>query len=100
MNRNKLSTLFICPVWMVLACGMLHAQNVVTDWTAIESTTIVKNAAIRPPPQGFTLPMRQSQAMTQSMRSIVDSARFTTSAEHGAGPPRKRLLLLLLIECL
>jgi hypothetical protein len=48
MNRNKLSTLLICPVWMVLACGMLHAQNVVTDWTAIESTTIVKNAGNPP----------------------------------------------------
>ena len=52
MNRNKLSTLFICLVWMVLACGMLHAQNVVTDWTAIESTTIVKNAGNPPAASG------------------------------------------------
>src|ERR1700743_394176 len=51
MNRYKLSTLLICPV-LVLACGMLHAQNVVTDWTAIESTTIVKTAGNPPAASG------------------------------------------------
>ena len=45
MDRNKLLPLLVCTVWIVVACsGMLQAQNVVTDWNAIASTTIVKNA--------------------------------------------------------
>jgi hypothetical protein len=46
MNRNKL---FACTICVVVTCsGMLHAQNVATDWTAIASTTIVKNAGNPP----------------------------------------------------
>ena len=49
MNRNKLLPLLVGTVWIVAACGsMLQAQNVVTDWNAIASTTIVKNAGNPP----------------------------------------------------
>ena len=52
MDRNKLLPLLVCTVWIVVACsGMLQAQNVVTDWNAIASTTIVKNAG-NPPAAG------------------------------------------------
>ena len=49
MNRNKLLPLLVGSVWIVATCGsMLQAQNVVTDWNAIASTTIVKNAGNPP----------------------------------------------------
>ena len=49
MNRNKFFPLLVCTVWIIVACpGMLPAQNVVTEWNAIASTTIVKNAGNPP----------------------------------------------------
>jgi hypothetical protein len=51
MNRNKffvLSCLTVCIV--VASAGMLQAQNVVTDWNSIASTTIIKNAGNGPSP--------------------------------------------------
>ncbi len=41
--ENKRLNLFL-----VLACGTLHASNVVTDWNSIASTTIVANAGKSP----------------------------------------------------
>ena len=35
---------------LVLACGTLHASNVVTDWNSIASTTIVTNGGKSPAP--------------------------------------------------
>jgi hypothetical protein len=37
---------------LVLACGALHAGNVVTDWNTIASTTIVTNGGKSPAPSG------------------------------------------------
>ena len=34
---------------LVLACGTIHAGNVVTDWNTIASTTIVTNGGKAPP---------------------------------------------------
>ena len=40
--KNK--KFLVALVWTITAwSGMLRAQNVVTDWNAIASTTIVKN---------------------------------------------------------
>src|ERR1039458_3220362 len=44
MKNNKL-----CLVaGFVLTCGTIHAGNVVTDWNAIASTTVVTNGAKSP----------------------------------------------------
>ena len=37
ISKGRLVSLF------VLACGTIHAGNVVTDWNTIASTTIVTN---------------------------------------------------------
>ncbi len=42
ISNGRLASLF------VLACGTIHAGNVVTDWTAIASTTIVTNGGKSP----------------------------------------------------
>ena len=44
-NKNLISLL-------VLACGTLHADNVVTDWNTVASTTIVTNGGKSPAPSG------------------------------------------------
>ena len=38
---------------LVLACGTLHASNVVTDWNTIASTTIVTNGGKSPAPSAL-----------------------------------------------
>ena len=44
MKNSKLC--LVAP--FVLTCGMIHAGNVVTDWTTIASTTIVTNGGKSP----------------------------------------------------
>lgn len=51
MYRIKLLSLLGWSIGIVFACSsMLPAQNVVTDWNAIASTTIIKNAGNGPSP--------------------------------------------------
>src|SRR5580700_2965874 len=42
ISKGRLASL------LVLACGTIHAGNVVTDWTTIASTTVVTNAGKSP----------------------------------------------------
>src|SRR5664279_6370632 len=42
ISQGRLVSLF------VLACGIIHAGNVVTDWNTIASTTIVTNGGKNP----------------------------------------------------
>src|SRR5579871_4480582 len=47
IDNGRLVSLF------VLACGTIHASNVVTDWNTIASTTIVTNGGKSPAPSSI-----------------------------------------------
>ena len=52
MTRYTKTLLLACVVWLTSSAAILHAQNVITTWNAIASTTIVKNAGNGPSPAG------------------------------------------------
>lgn len=51
MSRNRNPLVLGCIAWIMIASvGSLQAQNVITNWTAIASSTIIKNAGQGPSP--------------------------------------------------
>src|ERR1700683_5428552 len=64
IGNGRLVSLF------VLACGTIHAGNVVTDWNTIASTTIVTN--------GGTSPEASSVFFTYSSLAVYDAVNAIT----------------------
>src|ERR1035438_1495712 len=69
MKNNKLCL----AVSFVLTCGIIHAGNVVTDWNAIASTTIVTNGAKSPGASAvwFAYTSEEHTSELQSLRHLV-----------------------------
>jgi hypothetical protein len=65
ISKGRLVSLF------VVACGTIHAGNVVTDWNTIASTAIVTNAGKNPAASAVWF--------TYSSLAIYDARPFTSS---------------------